>query len=383
MKYTFPIINHIDEVREAIRGRSEFVEKEGEGYTVINYIVQLEDTFPNGEHDRLSLIRRECRGIVFGKDGSVISRPFHKFFNMGEKSETNSLYADCSWQAMEKLDGSMIRPIPIENGYRLGSKMGVTGVALAAEIFVAQNPEYDAFIRAMIAQNLTPIFEWCSQSNRIVVLYPSDRLVLTAIRHNVTGEYVRVDVPVAIDEARVYPMTTIEEVREYLETNDEGFEGFVLRSPEGHMLKAKGDWYLQLHKVKDQIRFEKDVIKIFTEDRFDDLKPMLLDADLKRLTAFHTAFFTGIEETGANLYQKIVSAKAKYTVRRDYAVEFVQLEEEWFRPVLYQFFDKEVDLHSVINYIVGYIGKTGTSSSTAVEKVRSFFRCYLNEVGYE
>ena len=36
----------------------------------------------------------------------------------------------------------------------------------------------------------TPIFEWCSPTNRIVVKHDKPQLILTAIRDNTYGDYV-------------------------------------------------------------------------------------------------------------------------------------------------------------------------------------------------
>lgn len=45
MNYTFPEIRHISDVLPHVEGRSEFVVAEREGYTVINYVVAMADTF--------------------------------------------------------------------------------------------------------------------------------------------------------------------------------------------------------------------------------------------------------------------------------------------------------------------------------------------------
>ena len=64
-----------------IQGRSDFVVAVRDGYTVIDYVYALPDSFDNP-------YRLECGGIKFAPDGSVLARPFHKFFNIGEKPDT-------------------------------------------------------------------------------------------------------------------------------------------------------------------------------------------------------------------------------------------------------------------------------------------------------
>ena len=108
MNYVFPHITHINDVLPHIEGRKEFRVMEKEGYTVIHYMVALEETFKWDENDPIgSAIRRECRGISFDKEGKLICRKYHKFFNVGEKEETqlNKINLYEPHIVLEKLDG--------------------------------------------------------------------------------------------------------------------------------------------------------------------------------------------------------------------------------------------------------------------------------------
>src|ERR1700691_2388683 len=132
MFYDFPEINNIKQVMEAIQGKDEFVVKidEKNGYQIVNYVVSTRDTFPEIK-DINDAILRECRGITFSLDGSVISRKYHKFFNLGERTETNfnKINLNIKHWFMEKLDGSMLTPIILSNGdIRWCTKMGLTAV---------------------------------------------------------------------------------------------------------------------------------------------------------------------------------------------------------------------------------------------------------------
>jgi RNA ligase len=202
MRYKFPEIRHLDEVRDAIKDSKEFIVAERDWGIVVNYLVSGPDTFPSvhtsggsarmrEEATTAKAIRRECRGLIFAHDGALISRPYHKFFNVNERDETQVDRIDLGQPhvILEKLDGSMIRPIPINGGYRLGTKMGITDVSRQAEVWLVDKPNYDQFIRECLSNGLTPIFEWVSRKQRIVIDYPEDNLILTAIRDNLTGEY--------------------------------------------------------------------------------------------------------------------------------------------------------------------------------------------------
>ena len=205
MHYQFPIIRHLEDVRPAIEGRDEFIIAERDWGYVVNYMVSMSDTFPpvdespELEYDLIAqrnAIRRECRGLLFHKDGSIMARRLHKFFNINERDETQFSKINFSQPhvILEKLDGSMITPVFTDAGIRWGTKMGITDVSMGAEEFVAAHPQYDTFARWCIDEaGVTPIFEWCSRKQRIVVDYPIDRLVLIAARDIRKGSYVNYD----------------------------------------------------------------------------------------------------------------------------------------------------------------------------------------------
>jgi RNA ligase len=192
MHYAFPEIRTISDVLPHIEGRPEFVVAEREGYTIVNYVVAMADTFDmTGPDDLGGAIRRECRGLKFSPNGDIAARPFHKFFNIGEREETQSRLIDLSRShtIMEKLDGSMIHPMMVDGYIRWMTKMGITSVAMQAEEFIAKNTRYKDFAVWCIENRMTPIFEWTSPFNQIVLSYEEERLTLLAVRDNITGEY--------------------------------------------------------------------------------------------------------------------------------------------------------------------------------------------------
>jgi RNA ligase len=337
MNYDFPIINHINDVIPHIDDRSEFKVMVKDWYTVINYMVAFEDTFSLIRHRTHynMWVRRECRGLIFDTEtGNLISRPYHKFFNVGEREETDinkvNLYEP--HVVLEKLDGSMIRPIPTKEGFRLATKAGITDVAMNAEVFVADKPEYAKFIHSSIACGLTPIFEWCSRKNRIVIDYPEDKLILTAVRDNLTGTYLphpiivetgkNYNIPVvkAVDGLSVQNINLfVNQVREW----DDG-EGIVLRFNSGHMVKVKADEYVLRHKSKEQINQEKNVIQTILSDSVDDLVPLLTPDDATRLKEFQKAFWASVDDLAYEMAQIYLGGNSVYPDKKDFAVEFVQ-----------------------------------------------------------
>jgi RNA ligase len=307
MDYAFPVIRHIDEIRPAIKDRNEFIIAEREWGHVINYMVNMTDTFD--KYDEYYAFRRECRGLKFDREGNLLARPYHKFFNVGEKEETqlHELDLSSSHVILEKLDGSMVHPIWVDKEaehWRLCTKMGITDVSMQAEEWLARNSGYKAFILHCLKSDVTPIFEWCSRQNRIVIDYPKERLVLTAVRINRDGVYLSMSAlnlfgrDYNLDVVKSIP-NTFYTIDHLVETTRElkGEEGFIVRFDNGHMFKIKADEYVKIHKAKDNILFEKNVISLILDEKLDDVVSFLPEEDAKRLTDFADQFWSGLNQT--------------------------------------------------------------------------------------
>ena len=358
-RYDFPTISHIVDVLPHIAGRDEFRVMRKDWYTVVNYMVAFAETFDWDEGDvRGSVIRRECRGLIFDSaSGKLLSRPYHKFFNVGEREELAMDDVDMSVPhvLLEKLDGSMIRPIAVPNStsteFRLGTKAGITDVAMNAEVWVAKHPSYVEFIRMALIHNLTPIFEWCSRKNRIVVDYPEDRLVLTAVRHNEKGFYLphkalsnfardyQLDLVKVIDSASDDIHGLVDTIRVW-ETD----EGVVVRfdaprphggRDQGHMMKIKADAYVVLHRSKDAISNEKNIIGVVINDQIDDLLPILTEPDAKRLREFQRAFWMGVDDVASEMVDVYLDSGVGIEEQREFAQSFVHSQPKHLHPFMY------------------------------------------------
>jgi RNA ligase len=314
MNYDFPEIKTIQDVLPHIEGREEFRVMEKDWYTVINYVVAFDETFKWDSNDPVgSATRRECRGITFDSEGKLICRKYHKFFNIGEKEETqlNKVNLCEPHIVLEKLDGSLISCQPTADGFVLVTKAGVTEISQQAEEFIADKSDYNTFIRKCIQKGTTPLFEWCSRKNRIVVDYPEDNLILTGLRYNDTGKYVVHDIMKRYAVAWSIPVVKtvnglavqnidlfVKQVREW----ENGEEGVVVRFDSGHMVKIKCEDYVLRHKSKDSISQEKNVLNCILQDSVDDLIPLLTPEDGERIQRFQKAFLAGLEDVCMDIH---------------------------------------------------------------------------------
>lgn len=318
MKYGFPKINRIEPLLDLIKDRKEFVVAQRGWYNVINYVVMTENTFPaitsNTDPSKLdeAILLRECRGIVFDDNGEILHRPLHKFFNLNERFETQAYKIDFneSHSVLEKYDGSMVRPLfnKQHNGFRMATKMGVTDVAFNAEIFVSTYPKYFKFFRYCVDNNLSPIFEWVSSKNRIVVLYEKEDLILIAVRETDSGRYLssfemvelgaKFDIPVGKNYG------TVSEIDLFLKLNEfKGMEGFVVRFDDGHMIKMKTDEYLIQHKSKDIVSSNRQIIELVLGEKIDDVKPRLIPEDLAKVENLEKETFAVMNTLASELEQ--------------------------------------------------------------------------------
>jgi len=298
----------LGEVRKVLENKPEFGVYDRDFGTVVDYNVAFEGTFV-GTNERETLILQNLRGTCFDHTGKVIRLPYHKFHNVNE----NAAYAADQFDfgephvIQEKLDGSMIAPVPFANGtFRLGTRAGVTDVAKKAERFIdAQEPytraAYRDFIFQCIADNLTPIFEYCARDQRIVIDYAVSALILTGIRDNGTGAYFDI-----YDHGGYVP-DRVKIVRKVFSSNDNiadftlvikelmGAEGVVVKFEDGRFCKIKGDDYCLKHRALDGLRFEKDVLQLVLKNELDDVLPLVADDVKERLTAYRDSVLHRLE----------------------------------------------------------------------------------------
>jgi T4 RnlA family RNA ligase len=359
MNYQFPFINDISDVLPAIAGRDEFVVAEKEGYTVINYNVMMADTFPQiygdgynqahgVDYDHEAKICRECRGIIFDSvTGEILRRPFHKFFNVNEREETQDHRIDLSepHAILEKLDGSMIAPFMVNGEIIWGTKMGATDVAKPVEEFVKNNPVYADFALGLLTDLHTPIFEWCSRKQRIVLDYKEDQLILTGIRNIESGEYW------TYTEMREYaelfgipvvrafePQTDMKAFLDYVR-DLEDLEGFIVRFDDGHMLKLKCHWYLQIHKAKEAILQDRNIVELILEEHLDDVKAHLPAEDRDRLTQFENEINHDIGDRVYMIHNDLTWLKEEGIDRKTFALEHASNYDQFTRAIMFKNFD--------------------------------------------
>jgi RNA ligase len=325
---THPTITHINDVLPHIDGRGDFIVAHKYGYSIIDYVYSLADSFDDP-------ICKECRGLKFSADGSILARPLHKFFNIGERPDTQAgvLDFDQPHTVMEKLDGSMIHPAIVGGEVVFMTRMGRTDVAMKAERHLT--PELRTICAGLLMGGATPIFEFTAPDNRIVVRYEESALTLLAVRNTVDGAYWSRSVldgtglpVVPVHNSASSGLGFAAYARTVL-----GFEGFVVRFDNGLWVKAKGDDYVLKHKAKDSILQEKNILQLVLSGGLDDVLPLLDEADADAARSYRDSVEAGVSKTVANL-SRFVAANENVP-QKDFAIDHVRRLPKILQPLAF------------------------------------------------
>jgi len=253
-------------------------------------------------------------------------------------------------------------------------------VRLKKDFFLSlpQNKKYYDFAKEWLDRDYSPLFEWCSPRNLIVLKYEDDSLVLTAIRNNIDGTYVNYDEMIKSAEKVGIPCTevevgTIHNLPEFMEQlkKKEGIEGVVIRFNDGRMYKLKTDWYFSKSKKEKQefsLNSERMIWKLILEQTIDDALSLVNDHLLK----------TKIEEFQIELYDAIQN-KATYLdnlisqyrpLERKKYVESIRSDLNIDKSLHHLLFPLHTaDKQAVVDVLINYILKN-TRSPQTLEAVR-------------
>jgi RNA ligase len=279
-------ITNISQFDELLKNKEELrLKKEKIGnqeFSIISYMVNFINTFD-------SCLSRETRGVVFNEKGELVSRPFHKFFNVGEKSFTQVGVLKNIKGYTVKIDGSLATPVLIN-----GKVIWKTNKSFYSEVakkinkfYYPSNTEehiYDPdkkcypyndklndIILEQLFQNKTPLFEYVGSENRIVVKYFKEELIYLNTRDNRIGYYSCM-LPFLGDKF------VLEDFIKLVSSKTE-MEGYVLYDDKD-FYKLKTEWYLDRHRALDMISL-KDLIDIILDDKLDDIISVLNNFECK------------------------------------------------------------------------------------------------------
>ncbi|EGG19226.1 hypothetical protein DFA_02011 [Cavenderia fasciculata] len=401
----FPWDITIQDCREATANVPGFRETNKQGIICFNYDYATRNSFPSYSTDEktkfLLKVRRECRGILFEETtGRLLCRKFHKFFNINEMEETHQDKIDITQPhvIMEKLDGSLIAPIYLKDTVSWGSKAGATELSVKVEKYIATKTgsiRYDEFAAHWLKQGYTPMFEWCSESQRIVLYYAADLLALTAIRNIKTGEYIPYDdmvksaaefsVPYTgkLEQSAHPSLKNCKNTAELLAAVQamKDIEGYILRFDSGHVYKMKCEWYFDLSKSSSiNLNQEKDIWMLILDKKLDDTVAQLsamgpLPIRYQRIQQFAIDLFAAIEQTSSRIIENLAQYRKEGKLRKH--IQGLRDIPSFEKKMIFHLWDDEEDepvavqKNKVTRNIISLI-KTNCSSSSKLDEARNW-----------
>lgn len=226
----------------------------------------------------------ELRGLTFVKQDDGTWKRFimlHKFFNVNQTEGymLEDLAGTKVVRTQQKFDGSMIRFIMLPSGKVVAkTKMGFDNEqAIAANRLynesVCKPGGLKAFVQSSISTGKAAIFEYIAPTNRIVVPYKEENLVLLQLRDEKSGEYLTApNLYYGGSVASYYDINmSIEELLRDAEVQED-MEGWVLTLDTGQMVKVKTQWYCDRHRLLTVDAYhENTIIEHILNETFDDL----------------------------------------------------------------------------------------------------------------
>jgi RNA ligase len=367
-----PVIKTIDDVLPHIEGDNGIYVTRFDDYNVIDYGYVAEDTF-----DRP--MRLECRGLKFAKDGKLLARPFHKFFNIGERQRPEDIDWSKSHVVLDKLDGSMVHSCLLNGELVFMTRMGATAQAQLATSHMDDNVL--RFSREMISSGMTAMFEFTSPDNRVVIAYEKPAITLLAIREMESGRYLthaeltEVASQYGVQLVGVVSAGSMKEfVNQARELED--IEGYVIAFDDGHRLKLKTGYYALRHKALSGIAFEKNVLAWVAEGAIDDVVPLLAPDVAARVQAYQATIGDGLNRN----YRTVADFVDNHSAleRREFAMAVKEKLDKRLQPVAFSMLDGK-DGHSILKQLLVW----ASHSDSRVETIRDLYKMSWDSRGLE
>lgn len=234
-----------------------------------------------------------CRGLVVNGAGTIVARPFRKFFNKEEyeafvNSEglldengniayldpkvVGTIPTDLSFEVFEKMDGSLGILFFYDKTWVFASRGSFTSEqAIKGSEMLEEYFKYNLNLEI----DKTYLFEIIYPENRIVINYGNaEKLVLLGAINTATGEEVSYDEL----ESRYYKLSLL--VPKYNGIKDfnllkgmeeDNKEGFVVRFSNGFRMKVKFEEYCRLHSIVTNVSNKIIWKHLMNNESFEDL----------------------------------------------------------------------------------------------------------------
>lgn len=271
------------------------------------YILKYSATSPKEDS-----IVKQCRGLIVDLNFNVISRPFDRFFNLGEVKVEIPKYI----RVVEKIDGSLIKIYYYNYQWHVSTSSNAVGNNEVGTTGFTYADLVKPFLNKLqnLDKDYTHIFELTSPYNKVVVNYGKEvKLWYLNSRHNQTGKYRSYRSYIKhFNKDILFPYefvtNDLNNVYNYLNNKTELHEGVVLYNDSTlvPIVKIKQPEYIKLHRLRgnDNINL-KTAIELY-----------LTNEHLEYLTYFpeHSQLFKDINDKYSDYLNKVRMHLYKYNI---------------------------------------------------------------------
>jgi RNA ligase len=272
---------------------------DGYNISIFNYRLAMPPLFYNPIPNISGILAHELRGLtfVFNADGSLFNRflLLDKFFNLNQAdcSAYNVVKHKTIKEITFKEDGSLLSFIKLPNNKVVAKTKASfeADQAVRAQTLYETNDSIKTLVNWCLDNQIVPIFEYVSPTNRIVLKYNKTDLVLTKLRNNITGEYISIkslssELLEGVTIVKSFNNLSLDDLIEKCET-EIGYEGFVVQFEDDQMIKLKLFDYIALHNLHtEELHREDYIIHLIINEQIDDVLAQLEEGDERRKMVF-------------------------------------------------------------------------------------------------
>ena len=121
-------------------------------------------------------------------------------------------------------------------------------------------------------------------------------------------------------------------------------EGFVIRWADGHRVKIKAHEYIQIHKAKEAILQDRNIVELILEEHLDDVKAHLPAEDRDRLTQFENDFNAAVVQRVMYITAVLYKLASEKIDRKTFALEHASKLDAYARPIVFKNFEYRPDV---------------------------------------
>jgi RNA ligase len=259
----------------------------------------------------------------------------------------------------------MIHPALIRGELVFMTRKGITDVAMQA----MRECDYDAdeMIEAL-ERGFTPIYEFISPNNKIVLHYNEPRLVRLNLRHTKTGTYYS-DFAETDGPIRNHCVGNIQEILDSIKKASD-LEGAVIKFHNNQrFIKFKADDYVAMHKVVDETTQEKNVLALIMDDKLDDVIPLIAKERAEHLKKYADVVNFYLADR-ALVVSNFVKNRKNLT-QKEYAEDVKKLPSGFHSFAFKARTFKDCDIQSIVAMFKEFFKKTLTTQ-TKVNQWKEF-----------